>query len=48
MKRPYRVNWSPNGKKIVFDAREVIYVVNADGTGLTELVFGSHPQWIPS
>jgi hypothetical protein len=48
-------NWSPDGSKLVFQRRlpegEEIYVVNADGTGLTRLTNNSTadygPAWSP-
>ena len=46
-------NWSPDGKRIVFDAHFDIGVVNADGTGVTQLTnFGEDtlvaaPLWSP-
>ena len=38
---------SPDGKKIVFDMDEQIYIVNSDGTGLTKIAYGFLPQWSP-
>jgi TolB protein len=51
-------DWSPDGKKIVFEnngcntcANSDVTVINADGTGLTELTsgFGNNldPKWSP-
>jgi len=52
-----RPAWSPDGKKIVWtgkyegDVGTRIYVMNADGTGLTaihdELEWATHPDWQP-
>ena len=47
--------WSPDGTKIAFasdrDGDQEIYVVNADGTGLTRLTFNpsqdGYPSWSP-
>ena len=47
-------SWSPDGTKIVFDGIDQIYVVGADGSGLTLLRSGSQgsgpgaPAWSPS
>lgn len=40
-------SWSPDSKKIAFtmDDPSNIYIVNVDGTGLTQLAIGSYPQW---
>ncbi len=49
-------SWSPDGQRIAFSAtkpgqdRVAIYIVNTDGSGLTELPSGcgnSHPVWSP-
>ncbi len=46
-----RASWSPDGRRIVFDANEEIYVVKADGTGLRRLtrnrVADVSPTWTP-
>jgi Tol biopolymer transport system component len=45
--------WSPNGHRIAFDSGNNVYAVNADGSNLTLLVFGSRgsrasvPSWSP-
>ena len=39
--------WSPDGKKIVYSVEDKIYVINIDGSGLTELAIGFYPQWSP-
>jgi Tol biopolymer transport system component len=40
--------WSPDGRQIVFDEHNGIYVINADGTGLRRLVAnGAYPAWSP-
>ena len=47
--------WSPGGERIVFSAYQVdhsdIFVMNADGSGITNLTNGSgsssHPSWSP-
>ena len=43
-------SWSPDSKKIAFtmDDPSNIYIVNVDGTGLTQLAIGYYPQWSPS
>jgi len=42
-------SWSPDGKKIAFESNRdghfAIYVVNADGTGVTKLTRGRWPVW---
>jgi Tol biopolymer transport system component len=43
--------WSPDGRKLAFSGNEDIYVVNVDGTGLTQMTgeAGSErdPEWSP-
>jgi TolB protein len=40
--------WSPDGQKIAFDAHDVIYVVNADGSGLRRLAQNAaFESWSP-
>lgn len=53
----YAPDWSPDGTKIVFagrsdgGARDDIYVINVDGTGLTPVAADTaqetHPRWSP-
>ncbi|MEN6342947.1 MAG: PKD domain-containing protein [Methanospirillum sp.] len=45
--------WSPDSSKIAYDAYGDIYVMNADGTGVTPLttdadhyVYDGHPSWV--
>jgi Tol biopolymer transport system component len=44
-------HWSPDGRKITFQANDGIYTVNADGTQLTHIVaagpLASAPSWSP-
>ncbi len=46
-------NWSPDGRRLVFDERTRIYVINADGTGARPLtspgsnVNDDDPAWSP-
>jgi DNA-binding SARP family transcriptional activator len=52
-----RPAWSPDGQQIVFDAGSVLvppqpcdrhlYVLNADGSGLRQIVTGDTPAWSP-
>ncbi len=41
--------WSPDGKKIAFDSGFYIWVVDADGSNLTQLTphHGAYPAWSP-
>lgn len=41
------LGWSPDSKKIAFGCGGTIYIVNADGSGLTSLASSeaSYPQW---
>ena len=41
--------WSPDGSRIVFERNGYIFLVNQDGTGLTQLspTTGSEPTWSP-
>jgi Tol biopolymer transport system component len=38
-------DWSPDGRRIAFQGRRGIYVVNADGSGLRRLAVGIFPVW---
>jgi dipeptidyl aminopeptidase/acylaminoacyl peptidase len=41
-------SWSSDGTRIVFSRTGVLYVINADGTGLTDLAQGGeYPSWSP-
>ena len=44
-------SWSPDSEKIVYGKKygedKTIYIVNADGSGLTKLAYGTYPQWSP-
>ena len=40
--------WSPDGRRIAFDYHDVIYVVNADGSGLRRLAQNAtFDSWSP-
>jgi hypothetical protein len=41
--------WSPDGSRIAFGRNAALFVVNADGSGLHQLVggFGAQPAWSP-
>jgi Tol biopolymer transport system component len=41
--------WAPDGSQIAFSSASGIYVVNADGSGLTQLIpdAGWRPAWSP-
>jgi len=45
--------WSPDGSKIVFNDREDLWLINADGSGLTQFTDDlginkySHAAWSP-
>jgi len=45
----YRISWSPDGTQIVFGdiKSEKIFIINIDGTNLTELTEGREPIWSP-
>ena len=41
-------SWSPNGRQIVFSRSGLLYLINADGTGIDSTgVIGRHPAWSP-
>jgi Tol biopolymer transport system component len=41
-------SWSPDGAQLVFSRFNEVYMINADGTGLTATgAFGHHPAWSP-
>jgi Tol biopolymer transport system component len=42
-------SWSPDGKRITFEEIEAekIFIINSDGTNLTELTEGREPTWSP-
>ena len=41
-------SWSPNGQQIVFARLSLLYLINADGTGIDSTgVWGRHPVWSP-
>lgn len=43
-----RISWSPDGRRIAFDANGGLYVVNADGSGLRKLRTDlGEPAWSP-
>jgi len=45
----YSISWSPDGQWITFEKwEEGIYIVNIDGSDLTKLAYGMHPQWSPA
>ncbi len=39
--------WSPDGTRLAFDNDDGIYVVNADGSGVTKVARGGFPSWSP-
>ncbi|MGH2597479.1 MAG: hypothetical protein ACRDH7_16190 [Actinomycetota bacterium] len=42
--------WSPDGSRLAFGLGYIpyrVYVVGADGSGLTPIAVGAHPQWSP-
>jgi Tol biopolymer transport system component len=41
------IQWSHDGRELLFDSLNSIYKVNADGTGLAGLATGSSPIWSP-
>jgi WD40 repeat protein len=43
----FRPAYSPDGTKIAFDRGARIQVMNADGTGITDLTGGTDPEWQP-
>jgi Tol biopolymer transport system component len=41
-------SWSPDGTRLVFDRMGVLFLINADGTGLASTgVNGANPAWSP-
>jgi Tol biopolymer transport system component len=38
-------SWSPDGKKIVYNLDENIYIIDIDGSNQTQLAIGYYPQW---
>jgi Tol biopolymer transport system component len=41
-------SWSPDGTRLAFDRSGVLYLINADGSGLVSTgISGVHPQWSP-
>jgi WD40-like Beta Propeller Repeat len=42
-------NWSPDGKQIVFNSGNRLFVMNADGSGLRKItsIWGEFPYWSP-
>jgi Tol biopolymer transport system component len=41
-------SWSPDGTRLVFDRMGVLFLINADGTGLVSTgVSGTNPAWSP-
>ena len=44
----YRLTWSPDGSRLAFDTAQGIWVVGADGSGLTKVIRrGWKPTWSP-
>ncbi|MGE5179555.1 MAG: TolB family protein [Bacteroidota bacterium] len=41
------LQWSPDGTKFVYSAAGTVYVINADGTGLSSPVQGRDARWSP-
>ena len=39
--------WSPDGQKIAFERDHKIYIMNSDGSGITQVTknSGSYPIW---
>jgi hypothetical protein len=40
-------SWSPDGSRLVMQCGSYVCIVNADGTGFTQLAGGSQPSWKP-
>lgn len=41
-------SWSPDGTRLVFSRNGTLFVIGADGSGLTSLgIAGMHPSWSP-
>ena len=41
------MDWSPDGTRMVYAAPQGIYIINADGTGLTSPTTGRDARWSP-
>lgn|GEM_PF-3396044 len=41
------LDWSPDGTKMVYSAGQSVYVINADGTGLSSPAVGRDARWSP-
>jgi TolB protein len=40
-------HWSPDGSRLAFDDDDGLYVVNADGSGVSKVARGGFPTWSP-
>ncbi|MEO6334697.1 MAG: FG-GAP-like repeat-containing protein [Pyrinomonadaceae bacterium] len=43
----WTISWSPDGRQLAFTNLPLIYIVNADGSGLRTLTSGYGPAWSP-